>query len=102
MIQIIRCHNLYMYTLYCVDGDKGHILGWIAAFLSSRFQSVKIDHFLSSPSYIKSGVSHGCISGSILSLIYIYDITDILLSDKQQFLKLLLQYRFMRFLVLVV
>ena len=81
MIQINRCHNLYMYTLDCVDGVRGHLLGWIAAFLSSRFQSVKIDHFLSSPSYVKSDVPHGCVSGPILSLIDINDITDISLSD---------------------
>ena len=42
-------------------GIRGHLLGSITAFLSNRSQSVKIDHFLSSPSYVKSGVPHGSV-----------------------------------------
>ena len=58
-------------------GISGHLLGWIRAFLSSCSKSVKIYHFLSSPSYVKSCVSQGSVLGPILFLIYIRDITDI-------------------------
>ena len=58
-------------------GIRGHLLGWNRAFLSSRSQRVKIDHFLSSPSYVKSGVPQDSVLGPILFLIYMNDITDI-------------------------
>ena len=58
-------------------GIRGHLLGWITAFLSSRSQRIKIDHFLSSPSYVKSSVPQDSVLDPILFLIYMNDITDI-------------------------
>ena len=69
--------NVKFFTKLTDCGTRGHLLDWIWAFLSSICQRVKIEHFSSYPSHVKSGVPQGIVLGSILILLYVNDITDI-------------------------
>ena len=57
-------------------GIRGHVMGWIRAFLGSRSQQVVIDVEESEPIPVTSGVPQGSVLGAILFLVYINYLSD--------------------------
>ena len=67
------------------NGIKGHILEWIADYLSSRKQQVQVNSVTSNVSHISAGVPQGSVFGLLLFLIYVNDISENLLSLTRHF-----------------
>ena len=55
---------------------KGSLYHWIAAFLSNRSQSVKINSNLSSLSLVASGVPQGSVLGPLVFNLFVNNVTD--------------------------
>jgi ribonuclease P/MRP protein subunit RPP40 len=55
-------------------GINGHVLNWIAAFLSSRTFAVKVGSVLSDKKLVISGVPQGSVLGPLLFTLYTSDL----------------------------
>ena len=70
-------HNKLLAKLTCF-GVSGKLLGWLAAFLSSRSQRVVIENSNSKSIPVVSGIIQGSVLGPVLFILYINDVSDVI------------------------
>ena len=66
-------HNILLNKLWYI-GINNNLWSWFQCYLTNRFQRVTINHCLSDPLPIKSGVLQGSILGLLFFIIYINDL----------------------------
>ena len=60
-----------------ICGISGKILAWLSSFIHVRSQCVVLENCFSSVSYVIIGVPQGSVSGPVLFLIFVNDVTSI-------------------------
>jgi hypothetical protein len=73
-------HKRLAFKLSCY-GIAGSLLTWIDSFLSNRVQRVVIGDVVASWEEVTSGVPQGSVLGPIRFILYIYEISDILITN---------------------
>ena len=58
-------------------GISGNLLAWLTSFIHGRSQCVVLENCFSSVSYVIIGVPQSSVSGSVLFLIFVNDVTSI-------------------------
>ena len=72
-------HKRLIFKLSCY-GITGSLLAWIASFLEGRTQRVVMGDIISSWENVTSGVPQGSVLGPILFIIFINEISELLIS----------------------
>ena len=63
-------------------GLDAHIISWVASYLTNRKQHAVVGGESSQDTLVLSGVPQGSVLGPLLFLVYIDDVSNILLSDR--------------------
>ena len=71
-------HPILLQRLETTFGISGTVLHWLASYLESCEQSVKVDNILSSPSPLQFGVPQGSVLGPILFTLYCQPLSDLI------------------------
>lgn len=89
-------HKLLMIKIRNLNLDNS-TTNWIENFLTNRWQSVKLNDYISSTVAVSSGVPQGCVLGPLLFLIYVNDIVSNISSPIRLFTDDCVIYREIRY-----